>query len=49
MSFSQTKAAKKGEDRDHHVVTIKCNLLLFEQLSGEEWEEKENSDVQNEV
>ena len=49
MSISQTKAAKEGEDRDHHVITTKYNLVLFEQASGQEWEEKENSDVQNEV
>ena len=49
MSISQTKAAKVGEDRDHHVVTTMYNLVLFEQVSGEEWKEKENSNVQNEV
>jgi hypothetical protein len=49
MSLFQTKADKEGEDLDHQIVTTKYSLVLFEQVSGEEWGEKEKSDVQNEV
>jgi hypothetical protein len=49
MSLFQTKADKEGEDLDHQIATTKHSLVLFEQVSGEEWGEKEKSDVQNEV
>ena len=49
MSIFQTKADKEGEDLDHQIATTKYSLVLFEQVSGEEWKEKKNSGAQNEV
>lgn len=49
MSIFQTKADKEGEDLDHQIATTKYNLVLFEQVSGEEWGERGKSDVQDEV
>jgi hypothetical protein len=36
MSIFQTKADKEGEDLDHQIATTKYNLVLFEQVGGEE-------------
>lgn len=49
MSIFQTKANKEGEDLDHQIATTKYNLVLFGQVSGEEWGETGKSDVQNDV
>jgi hypothetical protein len=37
MSIPQTKADKEGEDPDHQIATTNYSLVLFEQVSGEEW------------
>jgi len=47
--FFKQKLTRRPKISITRLPQTKYNLVLFEQVSGEEWGEKKKSDVQNEV